>query len=338
MTRRHNANRLTLWSVLLLGVLAMTLCNGQQTLASDSIAFVSWHEIEGMVQEPTDLPPITEWLQQPIDAQPTINRDPLAAMSACDSAWSWQTLPEGLMWHSYLAAPHEPRISTILFSEHDGGIFWDATLGGRVGLLRYGSTDVKKPEGWQWDLEGAVITRLDMRNSQDVESSDFRFGTELTKAVGPWALKMGYFHISSHVGDEYIERNPTFERINYVTESLIAGLSWHVADWLRLYGEAAYAFSVSGGARQWQFQTGAEYLPTQISQTWGGPFAAINLDVRQAVGYSPSLTAQAGWQIPGSRSDRRIRWGAQYSNGYSSQFEFFQRRDQTIGGGIWFDY
>ncbi|QDV68657.1 hypothetical protein Poly24_23690 [Rosistilla carotiformis] len=304
----------------------------------DGIAIVSWSEVAGLtaesvatVEEPAG---ILETAGDPIGPLPPTF---ITAVPKQDE-WSWQTLPEGLMWHSYMAGPHEPRISTVLFSEHEGGAFWDATLGGRVGLLRYGTNDVQRPQGWQWDLEGAVITRLDLYNSEDVESNDFRFGTELTKASGRWSLKFGYFHISSHVGDEYMERNPSFKRINYVTESLILGASYQAYDSLRLYGETAFAFKMSGGARPWQFQTGFEYVPQPMSRKWGGPFAAMNLDVREAVGYAPSLTAQAGWQVPGSRSGRRLRWGAQYSNGYSSQFEFFQRREQTIGGGIWFDY
>lgn len=250
----------------------------------------------------------------------------------------WHLLPDGLLWHSYLAGPQEPRISTVLFHTEDDGIFWDATLGGRVGLLRYGTPGAKDPQGWQWDLEGAVITRLDLLHAEDVESADYRFGTEITYANGPWAMKFGYFHISSHVGDEYLIRNPGFERINYVTESWIIGGSYRPVDSVRLYGEFANAFRASGGARRYQFQTGAEYTPAPKLPRGLAPFAAVNLNFRQAVDYDVSTTAQLGWSYVGAESDRRLRFGLQVGDGPTSQFSFFRRRETYAGFGVWFDY
>ncbi len=253
----------------------------------------------------------------------------------CDQ---WQLLPDGLLWHSYLAAPQEPRISTVIYHDSEDGIFWDATLGGRVGLVRYGTLGAKNPSGWQWDLEGAVFTRLDLRHAEDVESMDYRFGTELTAAEGPWAVKFGYFHISSHIGDEYLVRNATLNRLNYVTESLVLGGSYKPIESVRLYGELVYAFHVAGGAKPFQFQTGAEYTPIARSAWLGAPFAAINLQCREAVEYDVSTTLQLGWLYQGPESDRRFRVGVQYGNGPTSQYSFFLRRDQYVGMGVWFDY
>ncbi len=188
--------------------------------------------------------------------------------------WQWLALPDGLLWHSYLAGPQEPRISSVLFRNQDRGDLWDATLGGRVGLLRYGTANAFNAQGWQWDLEGAVMTRLDLLHAEDVESMDYRFGTEITTRQGRWSAKFGYFHISSHVGDEYLIRNGTFQRINYVTESLVLGIRLQASEAVRIYGESAFAFRYSGGAQPWQFQTGIEYLPQIRDPRLGGPFFA----------------------------------------------------------------
>ncbi|TWU19460.1 DUF1207 domain-containing protein [Allorhodopirellula heiligendammensis] len=252
--------------------------------------------------------------------------------------FAWHLLPDGLLWRSYLAGPHEPRISTVIFKDNNGGVFWDATLGGRVGLLRYGTAGAKHPSGIQWDLEGATITRLDIMHAEDVESLDYRFGTEITAADGPWAIKVGYFHISSHVGDEYLVRNPAFQRINYVTESWIIGGSYAPSQTLRLYGEFANAFRASGGAKRYQFQTGAEYTPVARSPRVGAPFAAVNLNFREAVDGNVSTTVQVGWSFQGPVSGRRLRFGAQYGDGPTSQYSFFQRRESYLGFGTWFDY
>lgn len=268
-----------------------------------------------------------------------------AAVDGCDvtsqchnEPWGWHILPDGLLWHSYLAGPHEPRISTVIFNDSDNGAFWDVTIGGRMGLLRYGTFGSRRPHGWQWDIEGAVITRLDLQESEDVESMDYRFGTEITTAQGRWSGKFGYFHVSSHVGDEYMIRNPLFQRVNYVAESLVLGLSYMAMDQLRLYGETAYAMRTSGGADRWQFQTGFEYVAKERIPGQGSPFTAMNVDFGEGVDYEPSLVLQAGWSWQSHESERRFRLGLQYAYGPTSQLEFFQRREEYFGVGFWVDY
>ena len=47
------------------------------------------------------------------------------------------------------------------FYNLEGRSLWDATLGGRVGMVRYGSNDSVSPDGYQLDFYGAAIARLD---------------------------------------------------------------------------------------------------------------------------------------------------------------------------------
>lgn len=169
-------------------------------------------------------------------------------------------------------------------------------------------------------------------------SADYRFGTELTAAEGPWAMKLGYFHVSSHVGDEYMICNPSFQRINYVTEPWLIGVSYAPRESIRLYGEFANAFRASGGAKRYQFQTAAEYTPAASSPRCVAPFAAIHFDFREAVEYDVSTTLQLGWAFQGPTSGRRRRFGAQYGHAPTSQYSFFQRREEYLGIGVWFDY
>ncbi|QDT08696.1 hypothetical protein [Planctomycetes bacterium K23_9] len=75
-----------------------------------------------------------------------------------------------------------------------------------------------------------------------------------------------------------------------------------------------------------------------VAGTQGAPFTAINLNFREAVDWSVSTTIQAGWSFQSPQSGRRIRFGAQYGDGPTSQYSFFQRHEQYVGGDIWFDY
>ncbi len=108
--------------------------------------------------------------------------------------------------------------------DQEGDPVWDVALGGRVGgIIRYGTSNAVWPEGWQFDIEGAGFPRLTLDENRDLISADFRFGTPLTYRRGVWEAKFGYYHLSSHLGDEFMLSHPGIERLNYVRDSLLLG-------------------------------------------------------------------------------------------------------------------
>ena len=50
-------------------------------------------------------------------------------------------------------------IGFVIVRSRGDSTLWEATLGGRVGLLRYGSFDCICPEGFQIDAEGSAQVR-----------------------------------------------------------------------------------------------------------------------------------------------------------------------------------
>ena len=72
--------------------------------------------------------------------------------------WSWQLMPNNLIYTSYLAGPKEPRLGTVWYDDtapsltepgQAEGWLWDSTLGGRASILRYGSDTVLHPQGFE---------------------------------------------------------------------------------------------------------------------------------------------------------------------------------------------
>lgn len=253
------------------------------------------------------------------------------------NSWTWQLLPPSLLYKSYLAGQREPRLGTQWVYERNYGWYWDSTLGGRAGILRYGSSDTVLPEGWQLDVEGAAFPRLDAEHARDLVAADFRAGVPLTFRRGPWALKFGYYHLSSHLGDEFMITNPSVPRINYVRDSLVLGIALHPhPDW-RLYSEVGYAFYIDGGALPWELQFGAEFSPAEPTTIFGAPFAACNGHLRQENDFGGNVTVQLGWQWRGQYG-RVFRIGAQYLNGLSPQYQFYRDFEEQVGVGIWYDF
>ena len=251
--------------------------------------------------------------------------------------WTVHWLPDGLIYRSYLAGAKEPRMSSMLAFNDDLGPLWDLTLGGRVGIFRFGTDDSVRPEGFQFDLEGAGMPQLRLDNDRDLEAVDFRGGFPLSYGIGPWATKVAYYHLSSHAGDEFLAKNPAFQRVNYSRDAFVIGQSYYFTPALRLYGEAGWAF-YSDVSEPWEFQFGADYSPLCPTGLRGAPFAAINGHLREEVGFGGNLVVQAGWQWRPARNGQLLRLGLQYYNGKSNQFEFYNRNENKIGMGVWYDY
>ncbi len=253
-------------------------------------------------------------------------------------AWSWQLLPAGLIYRSYLAGEKESRFGTVWLYEQDAGWLWDIALGGRVGLLRFGDHNEFHPQGWQLDIEGAGLPRLDLEHGRrDLVSADFRFGIPLTYGFGRYHMKFAYYHLSSHMGDEFIARTGAM-RINYVRDALVWGHAYDLTDNLKVYGEVGFAYHYDGGAKPWEFQFGVEYAPGLPTGFQGAPFFAVNVHLRQENNYGGPFTAQLGWAWREAYAGRLFRVGLQYLNGMSPQLQFYKQSEQQIGLGMWYDF
>jgi hypothetical protein len=258
----------------------------------------------------------------------------------CSTCYGWQVLPKGLLYKSYLAGEKEPRMQFVqLRDTRSKRRVWDAVLGGRIGLLRNGTYDSVNPQGFQVDVEGAVFARvLPDEPSAMLEGADFRAGLLATHRYERTAYKWGYYHISSHIGDEFQLANPTFNRVNYVRDSVIAGVTQDLNYATQVYGEIAYALGAEGGAKPLEFQFGAQYIPVAKSSLRGAPYLAANYHIREDFDFHGGFNSVAGWGWQGIENRHRLRVGLQYYNGPSMQYQFLDRWENMYGGGIWLDY
>ena len=281
-------------------------------------------------------------LPSPIIEEGVSSQEFLAIRRSSNGIPSWQVLPAGLMFQSYLAGEKEPRFNSIWMKDQNGKNNWETQLGGRVGVLRYGTDDVILPQGWQLDLEGGAQARVMLDHKDDLEAVDFRIGIFSTHRSGLWAARWGYYHLSSHVGDEFLIANPGFDRLNYVRDSLLMAVSRDLLvrgrPDIKIYGEFAYALNHEY-CLPMEFQTGSEYSPLVFNGLRGSPYLAINGHFRQDRNWDAAgLNLVGGWQWRGEKTNHRYRLGLQYYNGPSLQWSFVGVDERLFGWGLWLDY
>lgn len=252
--------------------------------------------------------------------------------------WKPQFLPSGFIYPSYLAGRKEPRLQTVFTHEEGYGWLWDITLGSRVPLFRFGTESAIEPEGFQIDMEGAALLRLDFERDRNLAATDYRAGLPLSYGTKHWQYKFAYYHVSSHLGDQYL-LDRFREKKNYVRDELVLGLAYRPVSSVRLYGEAGWAFYTGETTDPWEFQLGAEFSPVYDPQTarTGTPFAAVHGHLFQELDFGGYLNLQVGWQWR-SRCNSRFRVGAEYYDGCDDQFQFHSFYQRKIGVGLWYDF
>ena len=281
--------------------------------------------------------------------------------------WSWQMFPDGHIYPNYLAAIQN-RLACSWNYDPDIDWNWDITLGGRSPILRYGNRSAIFPEGWQIDLEGSVHLRLALMNQMDMEANDFRVGLPVSYGTKIWQIRMGYYHVSTHTGDErmlryfgepnaegniVVQGDPAYSnkstyknneshrvhRLNYYREALLFGYAYKPTPNTRVYAELDYAFMRGELTKPFHFQFGGEYSPVYPArEEWGTPFLAVNIRLMEEHDFDGNFTLQTGWQWRGARN-QLFRLGIQYFNGVSDQYSFLiHKREHKVGLGIWHDF
>jgi len=258
-------------------------------------------------------------------------------LAVYDSSWQWQLFPRGWMYPSYLASQRESRLGATFHYERTEHWLADLAIGGRVGLSRWGTDDLIRPEGFQLDAEAAVFPRFRLDSTREFVSADFRGGLPLTFRRGPFEAKLGYYHFSSHLGDMYIQNHPGAVRSPYTRDAIVLGVGLRPVEDFRIYVEADYAFHTFGNADPWQFQFGVDWSTLRPTGLRGSPFFAVNGMIREDVKFGGNLTVQTGWQWRG-QAGQLLRTGVHYFNGKSNQGQFFNDFEHQIGLGVWYDF
>ena len=239
-------------------------------------------------------------------------------------------LPRDDLYAPYLAAPKEPRIGDVKFYEPDQGWLWDVTLGGRAGLVRASFSSVIL----QLDIEGAAFVRLDLDDDRDLIASEFKYGAHLFAQVAGISFRLGYYHLSAHLGDEAERLFPGRRPNGYSRDTIVAGIAVQ-ADSLRTYLQVGFAPVVNGPAEPWEIEIGAEVLPP-CRDYWGNAFAAMHVHLRQENDFGGVVSLEAGWRWQPTQFGTILRIGLHGSIGRSPHYQLYEFSERQIGvaGGI----
>lgn len=187
------------------------------------------------------------------------------------------------------------------------------------------------------EVEGGVFALFNMDHfSFPLLNADYYVGFPLSYAKNKWAFRLRPYHISSHVGDEYLCTHKHFKRKNKSFEAIDFYSSYQLNDNLRLYGgigtvvQSDQAMPLKPLYFDYGFEVRA--FKHNFTQLYGQPFLAFDIQNAQDTNFRFNSTCAAGYEwgkIQGI--GRKIRLFAEYHNGFCPEGQFSRLRSKYFG-------
>lgn len=167
----------------------------------------------------------------------------------------------------------------------------------------------------------------------ELVNTDFYVGVPITYARDKWSFRLRGYHISSHLGDEFLVNHPGFHRVNPSNEALDFFTSYQATDGIRIYiGPGAIVHSDK--SFPWtpmyiQYGTEARFCGYKFyyQKLYGTFFIAMHWRNYQELNWNFDGTYRGGYEFSKLQGiGRKFRFYIGYHHGYSLEGQFSKER------------
>lgn len=256
----------------------------------------------------------------------------LQTAECCDKDGIW--LPEDpVLFRPFMADPREICYS-VGWRFNDNALtknIIDVSFGDTLAIYRW-------CDMWPWhgqlqiEIEGAVWAVFDpCTESAPLINADYYVGFPLTYAIDRWQFRLRPFHISSHIGDEFLLNHPGFDRRNASNEYIDFFISHDFTEEIRFYGGIGYILreDESFKIKRYYSAVGAELRLMHLSFRddkdclMGFPIFAMHFRQNAEFKKHVDATYILGYQISKLCGlCRNLRFFIEYHDGYSLEGQF----------------
>jgi hypothetical protein len=224
--------------------------------------------------------------------------------------------------------------------------FNDSVVGKHVGAVSFGDDFIflrlKDVLWWHGDMdlgiEAGIFSVFDLDHPEAcLVNTDFFVAALVTYAFDRWSFRFRLWHLSSHLGDEFLLANPGFDRRNLSDEGVDFFASYQLGQAVRLYAGLGDIFD-----RDREFPEHPLYFEwgTEI-RVFGGrdcfnklyiqPFLAMHFRAWEEHGFDLDQNYALGveWsKIQGV--GRKFRLYLEYHNGFCKEGQFVRERSDYL--------
>ncbi|HEY0007557.1 MAG TPA: DUF1207 domain-containing protein [Tepidisphaeraceae bacterium] len=236
-------------------------------------------------------------------------------------------------WPHFFASYNYYRDSGDEELRHAGSVGFGET----ISLVRKSYANNLRVEG---GIQAGVFAIFDLEaESLDLVNADYFVGPYAAFRYGDFSLLGRVFHQSSHLGDEYLLRDPGIDRVNVSYEAVDLIASLELPAGFRIYGGAGYLFHKEPEElKPWTTQYGLEFRsPYTVLGNAFRPIMAADFQHREESDWELDLSLRVGVQVedPGRFSQRMLLM-LEYYDGRSPNGQFYDDRIQYFGAGLHF--
>ena len=194
----------------------------------------------------------------------------------------------------------------------------------------------------QIDIEAGVWSVFKMGRHPDTNefselvTTDYLVGIPLSYAFDKWSFRLRIYHVSSHLGDEFMVNNPQVTRKNPSMEAMDFLAAFQFTEGLRLYAGPGWVMHSDHTypLDPLYIQYGGELRilgsKNFYHNLYGTPFLAINLRNWQEHDWRLDGTYMIGYEWSKLQGvGRKIRVFVEYHNGYS-EGQFFKKTTSYV--------
>ncbi len=181
------------------------------------------------------------------------------------------------------------------------------------------------------------VPRHESNQFSELINTDYLVGIPLTYAVDKWSFRLRIYHLSSHLGDEFLvnhpdflekRKNPSYEAIDFFTSyQFTRGFRGYFGPGVILHSDKTFpmkTFYVEYGAELRMFGKKLSY-----HRLFGTPFLAVDLQNWQVRNWAIDATVKLGYELSKLQGvGRKMRVFVDYHNGFSYEGQFFKKRVQ----------
>jgi hypothetical protein len=249
------------------------------------------------------------------------------------------TLPNQNLFQPLIADPRWPRFSLAYqyfgknrISKHVFAPNFGASFPLYRGLTSNG-------DEWEIGMQAGLFGIMDIgRNPSALINADYFVGVPITYRSGPWSGLVRGYHISSHLGDEFMltKEGKKTKRINLSYEGIDLILSYNFKDF-RVYGGGGYLVHKEPSyVKPLKVQVGAEYYsPNTYLNGRLRPIAGLDIKVEENAMWYIGTSLKAGVQLENSSLlSNKIQLMLEAFSGKSVHGQFYKDKVRYIGIGL----
>jgi hypothetical protein len=251
------------------------------------------------------------------------------------TTWKFTPFPAAPLFTAPIADAREPRFSAgmaqvYFFAENGPSERTNAILVARAvaGTTHEFLRASRGDQAFGIALTAGVFSEFDLdTRSDELLHADYLLGMPVTYRLGNWSSRIRIMHLSSHLGDEFLERRVQAEPLDLAYEAIDTLVARSGERW-RLYVGGGYILRSQPRLHRGMLQSGVELLPHGV-RTFS-PVAAIDVRMMGSQSWRPHWDLLMGLQWTSLTTRRGIRLIANFTDGYNPIGQEF--RTQRIRG------